>query len=167
MSQLAVNIKVNTQNTDVINDNIESNPMFVNLANGDFHLQSASLAIDNGTMTLATLDLDGNTIPYPGTAPDIGMYEYQGALNIPESNNINTFVYPNPVKNELFIINNTNDKIEQIVLFDTSGKIVLNKSYTSINSIEIHIDISTLSVGIYIVKVKTTNNNHYIKVIKR
>ena len=158
----------NGQNADVMSNNIESDPLFIDLTNGDYHLQSASPAIDNGITELATLDLDGNQVPYPGTTPDIGIYEYQNTVNISETNNINTiFVCPNPVKNKLIIKNNTNEEIEQIVLFNILGKIVLNKSYTPTNSIKLSIDISILAKGIYILKVKTIRQNHYIKLIKR
>jgi len=158
----------NGQNSDVISNNIETDPMFVNLANEDYHLQSASPAIDNGTITLATIDLDGNPIPYPGTLPDIGIYEYQPTVNISESYITDAIiVFPNPVNNKLFIINNTNEQTEQIVLFDALGKKVLNKLFTPTNSLEISLDVSTLTAGIYIVKVKTANKDYCIKLVKR
>ncbi len=158
----------NGQNADLIMNNIESNPMFVDLANGDYHLQAVSPAIDNGVTTLATLDLDGNPIPSPGTSPDIGIYEYQNTLNISESNSMNTIlIYPNPVKNELFIKNNTNERTKQIVLVDTFGKIVLKKSYVPTDNTESSIDISTLAGGIYVLKVKTSKKIHTIKLVKK
>jgi parallel beta-helix repeat protein len=43
------------------------NPLFVNANSGDFHLQAGSPAIDAG------LDVG---MPYTGTAPDLGAYEY-------------------------------------------------------------------------------------------
>ena len=56
----------------------KADPMFVNPAGGDYHLQAQSLAIDAGT-TLAqvTTDLDGNPRPQ-GVAYDIGAYEFVG-----------------------------------------------------------------------------------------
>ena len=68
------------QNLDAITDNIESDPVFVDLANGDYHLQSTSPAIDAGATPLATEDYDGN--PIPSDAADIGVYEYQPALAV-------------------------------------------------------------------------------------
>ncbi len=55
-----------------------ADPLFVNPAGSDYHLQAQSLAIDAGT-TLAqvTTDLDGNPRPQ-GVAYDIGAYEFVG-----------------------------------------------------------------------------------------
>ena len=53
-----------------------TNPLFVNAAANDFHLQSGSPAIDAGTSIGApTTDFDGNTRPQ-GSGYDIGPYEY-------------------------------------------------------------------------------------------
>lgn len=55
-----------------------TNPLFVDLANKDFHLQASSPGIDAGTtIAVVTTDLDG--IPRPqGIAYDIGAYETGG-----------------------------------------------------------------------------------------
>ncbi len=53
-----------------------ADPQFVDPANGDFHLSSASPCIgagDNSATDLPTVDLDGNNI---GSAVDIGAYQY-------------------------------------------------------------------------------------------
>jgi hypothetical protein len=62
--------------------NLDDDPMFVNAAAGDFHLQAGSPAIDMGTSCSGT-DLDGTTRPqkvYPDTmrpwSCDIGVYEF-------------------------------------------------------------------------------------------
>jgi hypothetical protein len=56
---------------------ISSNLLFVN-AGTDFHLQSGSPAIDNGTNVGLTRDYSGSIVPQ-GLAPDIGAYEYTSA----------------------------------------------------------------------------------------
>ena len=64
--------------------NIGIEPLFVDAANGDLHLQQCSPAIDAGTNTGAPLtDLDGNVRPYNGGITDMGAYEYQGVFTLP------------------------------------------------------------------------------------
>lgn len=57
-----------------------SNPLWVNPAGLDFHLQSASPAIDAGANVGLTEDFEGNPVPQ-GAAPDIGAYEYGGLVS--------------------------------------------------------------------------------------
>ncbi|MHB8643370.1 MAG: choice-of-anchor Q domain-containing protein [Gaiellaceae bacterium] len=67
-----------------MNGNILADPKFVDPANGDFHLQAASPAIDAGTSTGApATDLDGH--PRSDGHVDIGAYEFAGAkLTVPK-----------------------------------------------------------------------------------
>jgi hypothetical protein len=59
--------------------NLNADPLFVDAANGDLHLDQCSPAIDAGTNTGAPPnDLDGNARPYNGGIPDMGAYEHQG-----------------------------------------------------------------------------------------
>ena len=53
-------------------------PKFVDAANGNYHLQYNSPAINAGVNVGLTSDYDGNPVPYPaGGATDIGAYEYR------------------------------------------------------------------------------------------
>ena len=69
--------------------NMNIDPQLVNPAafgpapntTGDYHLKAASLAInrgDNGSISLADKDLDGNPRRFSGGSVDMGAYEFQG-----------------------------------------------------------------------------------------
>ncbi len=63
------------------------NPLFLNLATYDFHLQQASPAIDAGTSEVAVIvnrDYDYITRPQ-GSAYDIGAYEYVSGEMLPDT----------------------------------------------------------------------------------
>ena len=58
--------------------NINSDPLFVDSSNGDYHIGSGSPCIDTGTSNGAPVtDIEGNMRPY-GTGIDIGAYENLG-----------------------------------------------------------------------------------------
>lgn len=56
-------------------DEILADPLFVNLAASDYHLQSTSPAIDMGLVLGYPLDFENKPIPV-GLAPDFGAFEY-------------------------------------------------------------------------------------------
>ncbi|MFA4835037.1 MAG: choice-of-anchor Q domain-containing protein [Dehalococcoidia bacterium] len=53
----------------------DANPLFVNKAGADFHLQAGSPAIDRGTTVSVNYDLEMHLRPY-GSGYDMGAYEY-------------------------------------------------------------------------------------------
>ncbi|MEW6218264.1 MAG: choice-of-anchor Q domain-containing protein [Thermodesulfobacteriota bacterium] len=61
----------------------DSDPLFVDAAAGDFHLQSVSAAVDHGNAAYApATDLDGDARPQ-GAADDLGADEYRSAVSAP------------------------------------------------------------------------------------
>lgn len=62
--------------------NLNEDPLFMDAANGDLHLQSCSPAIDAGNNASVpagtTTDLEGNPRFYNNGTVDMGAYEYQG-----------------------------------------------------------------------------------------
>ena len=73
----------------------------------------------------------------------------------------NFSIYPNPANDKIFIQNNDDSSVENIIVFDISGKKILeqNNNFTSIN-------IQNLETGIYFLQIKSDNKTSQIKFIK-
>ncbi|QAA80986.1 T9SS type A sorting domain-containing protein [Aequorivita sp. H23M31] len=70
-------------------------------------------------------------------------------------------VYPNPVKDILNISSKV--AVDQVVVYDILGKVVLQANPGKISPA---IDMSSLSSGTYMVKVKIGNNSKIVKIVK-
>jgi bacillolysin len=80
-----------------------------------------------------------------------------------KSKNIGFEVFPNPANNELFIVNNSNEKqLVQINIYEVSGKNLLNKNIDFDGTEKI--DISFLNHGMYILQI--TKDNLVIQSVK-
>ncbi len=122
----------------------------------DFHLQSTSGAINNGTLSNApSIDRDGNSRPLDN-AVDIGCYEYQNTLSNPNfTNDANSFsIFPNPVKSTVNIkFEETQDRQILIEIFNLLGqKLTTLKANTKDGLLTI--DSSDLKNGTYIISLK-------------
>jgi len=80
-------------------NSLNSNPLFVNATNNDFHLQANSPCIDVGVDVSLSQDYEGNPVPQ-GNGIDIGALEYQGNAN-PLSAEINATPTSNPLSAEI------------------------------------------------------------------
>jgi len=131
-------------------------------------------SVTNGTGS-ATIDANGlltasadGTVTVTATANDasgetatmiVTISNQSTGVNELASQKIN--IYPNPVKNQLFI-ELDNQEVTEITIIDYSGRIV--KTITNNNAKSI--DVSDLTQGIYILKVATENGvltNRFIK----
>ena len=84
-----------------------------------------------------------------------------GAVLSTNKNNAFEFsMYPNPVKDELYI--NTKEPLQKIEVFDLLGKSVL-----SLNNVSESIDVSALTKSLYIVKLTSTNGVSTKKFVKQ
>jgi len=125
-------------------NNINTNPLFIDAVNGDYHLQSTSACIDAG------IDVG---LPFVGTAPDMGCYEF-GTTSGTEEYSTAINLYPNPSKGFLTIGSIT--PIKQIKLFNSLGVLVYEMTFKN-NLITPKIDISNLNKGVYHIQVNTTD----------
>jgi len=66
----------------------------------------------------------------------------------------NVKIYPNPVKNTLFITNNENLTINSVEILDIAGKKIVNLKSKIVNSI----DVSHLQQGVYFIKIELSNS---------
>jgi parallel beta-helix repeat protein len=81
------NSSTNIQNdsTNTLSHNLTNEPLFVNAAAGDFHLQARSPAIDTG-MAVSEVTTDFDKAPRPqGAGVDIGACEYTSSPRSPLS----------------------------------------------------------------------------------
>jgi hypothetical protein len=70
-------------------------------------------------------------------------------------------IYPNPVVNALYI-KTKSVQLEQIIVYDVLGKSIIN---TKLNLDKI--DVSTLTVGLYLLKIKTDQGTMVRRIIKK
>ena len=103
--------------------------------------------------------LEGATVNY------LPLTIVNGKLGIEElKNKTNEFViYPNPVKDILYIKSDSEQQIKSISIFDLSGKEVLCSNIDSSNEV----NVSSLSSGAYIIKIQTTKEIMKYKFIKK
>ncbi len=136
----------NTSNTD---------PLFTDAANNDFTLQSTSPAVDAGDNSKIpagiTTDLVGNARIY-NTTVDMGVYEFgaSSTASIKDEIKDGFTMYPNPV-NTILNIQLNEDNFKSAEIYNLLGRKVLVSTTTQVN-------VSQLSKGIYLIKVKNNQN---------
>lgn len=87
--------------------------------------------------------------------------EFVNTLSLNQDNLNELLFYPNPVKNDLHIKNNT--IIDEIEINNIVGQKVF---FVKVNQTETTINFSTMSNGIYFIKIKEATNFRTIKIIK-
>lgn len=140
----SISTKTNTINT---------NPLFTDLANGDYTLQAASPAVDTGNNTFVTtsVDLLGHTRIF-NTTVDMGVYEYNSTLSIPSIVTTQSFkIFPNPTEDVLNIV--TQLDVENIRIFNVLGEQIFETD-------AIIVDVSQLKSGVYFIQIE--DNQHQV-----
>ena len=87
-----------------------------------------------------------------------GAYFIDATLQNPSFLSQDVYVYPNPVQTEIHISNTSELDINEVVITDTNGRILLKTKSENI-------DISQFSKGIYLIKINFVNGNIYTKKI--
>ncbi len=133
-------------------------------SNNDYTLQSGSPAVDTGDNTNipsgVIADLLNNQRIHNGTV-DMGAFEFGAsslAIDEFELSEDGVVLYPNPTTSLLNI--DSYDVIEHIVIYDITGKRILQTNSTVI-------DVSNFNRGIYILKARTNNDEIIKRFIKQ
>ncbi len=105
-------------------------------------------------------DTNGLNLVVTNDAGDIGVYgDYQ--LGIDNFRQINVSICPNPAEDILTIQNPNHLTIESIVLYDTSGKIVIEGEGTGTT-----FDVSAIPSGVYFLRLETEQGVVIKRVVK-
>lgn len=143
-----------------------ADPLFTDPNNNDFTLQTGSPAIDVGDNTKVPAGITADILfnqRIHNTTVDMGVYEFGAASTLSATefeldSNVVT-AYPNPVKDILYI--NSKTDIERIAVYNINGQKVLQSSKTN------QLNVSSLPIGMYIVKVEADNAVKNIKILKK
>ena len=125
---------------------------------GDFYIDDFSL-VPQGSPPVNFNDISD--------VVDIGAYEFLSTLSLDDTNSLITPVinaYPNPATNKITLSEKFSKN--QIILFDLLGKNYPVKLMNNFNS-STSLDISSLSRGLYFVKIINDNSIKSIKFIKK
>lgn len=166
-----VTITINGDSCDAYH-NIQLDPMFIDENNYNLHLLPESPCIDVGLNDSVYCDLDfddniriwdGNNFGNP--VVDMGPYEFGSLVNVKEFNNTPNRIicYPNPtdcIVNFKF----ADIKIQQIIITDITGKILINKITKMQNK---SIDLSGFESGIYLISIRTDKGIFTRQVVKK
>jgi len=93
------------------------------------------------------------------------------ATNVTPTVSVNTFtsgkfnLYPNPVTDIVTITNSENIAIEEITVYDVTGKKIKTKKYGNENNIQLNL--SDLAMGTYFLHIKTNQGTAVKKMIKK
>ncbi len=123
----------------------DATPNFTDIDNSDFTLvgDNNNELINTGDNSFVTMskDLVGNT-RLVGSAVDMGAYEFQGTVtSLTNASNQSATIYPNPAKDVLYT------PAGNLEIYDATGQVILSKQTEGV------VDISSLSAGIYFVKI--------------
>ncbi len=132
-----------------------SNPVFNEVATGDWTLRSVNIASYAGqTIYIAFRHHDVTDMFYLDI-DDITIAEGTNGIN--DANDANVSIFPNPTSN---IVNITADNYQYTEIYDATGRKVITTNNGSI-------DMSNLANGVYLFHVVTINGTSNMKVVKR
>jgi hypothetical protein len=95
-----------------------------------------------------------------------GKFTYSNIATVQIVNGKLFVIYPNPVKNELFITGNTSLNNAQIRIFDPGGKVVYQQQISNTQAGTTKINVSGFSNGVYYLQLFTGSDAQTAKFVK-
>jgi len=140
-----------------------SDPLFVNVAEGNYALLGTSPAINAGNNEFVAgvlSDLAGNP-RIAGNLVDLGAYEYNSNTSVVNLivNDVKVSVYPNPVVEKLYI--QAESSVQEISFYDVIGRKV-----KQINPVDNYVNVTDLKTGMYLVNIITAKGQARMKICK-
>lgn len=120
---------------------------------------SVGISANGGILLASSNAVDPNSIT--GIVNVYADSSVLGIENIDFENELH--IYPNPVNEMLSISSRTGSLINNIKIYDISGRLVYDNPYSSL---ERNINMSAFNSGTYILELKTKNSSVFKKVIK-
>ena len=108
-------------------------------------------------------DISKNIGPFPDMLAALNFM--QQTLNSESFFESSLYVYPNP-SNGIFTLVSGSNKIEEIEVFDVTGKVIMSKEEFDLSTNQISIDIASASQGIYFLKITANNQSTVKRIIK-
>ena len=97
---------------------------------------------------------------------DMHLYaKWTPGTSISDAQTSTVSIYPNPAQSTLYIM--SSEAVEQVSIYDISGRMLLSVMSSVAETSPTNIDISTLATGIYLVKVKTVAGEVVKKIVKQ
>ena len=85
------------------------------------------------------------------------------SLNIEENKIGEVKIYPNPVNDNIYVNLNNGSHIDNINIYDVTGKMIMMNSYNDLTNL----NLKTLKSGIYFIEIKSNNKLITRKIIKK
>ncbi len=164
-TQVIIGTGVNFSNKSVFAENyiwqffdgdpsFDVNPWHFYNAVGKYNVQLVAESKDNCNDTAYTANLIDAVLAQ-------GMPGYANINSAAKENQVT--VFPNPVS-EYLTVTRGNNEIEQLSICDLQGNIIIYKEITDTD--DITVNVSFLPDGLYVLKIKTSNNMLIFKIIK-
>jgi hypothetical protein len=191
--ETSVNVVGGQANFYYQDGNIESDPLFVDRKNNNYHLSQNSPCIDKGTPWFNILSdtiesgfvligdifhqatkehgfiaigdtlVNLNSNEYLGKLPDMGAFEFLEPNSTEKKELEDIKIFPNPALESISILS-PNGKLSRIEVYHSGGQVMKSEE---INENTCIIDLSDLQPGVYLLKLYTSNKIETRKILKQ